>query len=46
MPFGKHQGKELGDVPKGYIQWLHKSGTFERGENKSLLEEFAKLNLI
>lgn len=46
MPFGKHQGKELCDVPKGYIQWLHKSGAFEREENKSLLEEFTKLNLL
>lgn len=46
MPFGKHQGKELKDIPKNYIQWLHKSGAFEREENQSLYEEFSKLNLI
>jgi len=46
MPFGKHQGKELADVPKGYIQWLEKSGAFEREENLPLREEFAKLNLL
>jgi len=46
MPWGKHQGKELKDVPKGYIQWLHKSGAFEREENQTLFEEFSKLNMV
>lgn len=22
MPFGKHQGKELTEIPKGYLHWL------------------------
>lgn len=46
MPWGKHQGKELKDVPKGYIQWLHKNGAFEREENQTLFEDFSKLNMI
>jgi len=24
MPFGKHKGTLLGEVPRGYLQWLHK----------------------
>lgn len=23
MPFGKHEGKRLGDVPKDYLIWLY-----------------------
>jgi hypothetical protein len=22
MPFGKHKGKELTEIPKGYLRWL------------------------
>lgn len=22
MPFGKHKGKELTEIPKGYLHWL------------------------
>ncbi len=43
MPFGKHQGKLLSEIPKNYIQWLEKSGTFERPENQELLKSFEKL---
>jgi uncharacterized protein (DUF3820 family) len=26
MPFGKHKGRLLADVPSGYLQWLTESG--------------------
>lgn len=25
MPFGKHKGKEVSEVPKGYLRWLRKN---------------------
>ncbi len=46
MPFGKHQGKPLADVPKEYVKWLQTSGAFERPDNHSLREEFAKIGYI
>ncbi|MFA6118828.1 MAG: DUF3820 family protein [Parachlamydiales bacterium] len=46
MPFGKHQGKKLDEVPKSYIAWLNKSLVFEKPENKSLKESFEKLGLL
>lgn len=26
MPFGKHKGQRLMDVPPGYLLWLHDNG--------------------
>lgn len=26
MPFGKHKGKSLSEVPTGYLEWLHNQG--------------------
>ena len=26
MPFGKHKGKEMDDVPAAYLMWLYESG--------------------
>ncbi|MBN2480087.1 MAG: DUF3820 family protein [Parachlamydiales bacterium] len=46
MPFGKHQGKKLQDVPKNYFQWLLKNDAFEKEENKILKKSLIKLNLI
>lgn len=46
MPFGKHQGKALKEVPKTYIDWLHKNGALDKPENKDLLEAFKSLQLI
>lgn len=45
MPFGKHQGKSLKDLPKDYIQWLSKSGALDKDENKQLKISFANLGL-
>lgn len=36
MPFGKHRGKPIEEVPSDYVQWLKKSGAFEKRENESL----------
>lgn len=46
MPFGKHQGKALKEVPKTYIKWLHENGALDKPENKELLEAFKALELI
>jgi DNA polymerase-3 subunit epsilon len=46
MPFGKHQGKLLAEVPKDYVSWLASSGAFDKSENQELKENFEKLGLI
>lgn len=46
MPFGKHQGKMLSDVPKDYVTWLSTSGAFDKAENQELKENFEKLGLL
>ncbi len=46
MPFGKHQGKMLADVPKDYVTWLSSSGAFDKAENQELKENFQKLGLL
>lgn len=43
MPFGKHQGKPLDQVPKDYVRWLSGNGALDKPENKELKESFAKL---
>lgn len=46
MPFGKHQGKPLAEVPKEYVKWLHGSGAFDRPDNQQLKECFEKLGFL
>ena len=46
MPFGKHQGKALSEIPKNYVSWLASTGAFDKPENKELKESFEKLQLI
>lgn len=46
MPFGKHQGKPLSQVPKEYIRWLADSGSLDKPQNKELREQFTKLGLL
>lgn len=46
MPFGKHAGKNLADVPKSYIEWLDQSGAFDKKDNESLREGFVKAGLL
>ncbi len=46
MPFGKHQGKPLSQVPKDYVRWLCESGSLDKPQNKELREQFTKLGLL
>jgi len=46
MPFGKHQGKPLAEVPREYVKWLHGSGAFDRPDNGALKEAFEKLGYL
>lgn len=46
MPFGKHQGKLLSEIPRDYILWLNKSGAFEKPQNKELKQSLEKLGLL
>lgn len=46
MPFGKHQGKPLSEVPRNYFLWLSENGAFDKPENSNLKEELVKLGLI
>ncbi|MEN9343282.1 MAG: hypothetical protein RLZZ453_69 [Chlamydiota bacterium] len=43
MPFGKHQGKPLSEVPKDYVRWLLENGALDKAENQELKENFQKL---
>jgi len=38
MPFGKHRGKPLAEVPKDYLQWLKSSGALDKPQNAELKE--------
>ncbi|KIC73966.1 DNA polymerase III subunit epsilon [Neochlamydia sp. EPS4] len=46
MPFGKHQGVPLKDVPRDYIKWLASSGAFDKAENTELKNCFEKLGYL
>lgn len=46
MPFGKHQGKPLHEVPKDYVKWLLNSGAFDRPDNAVLKENFVKIGYL
>ncbi len=46
MPFGKHQGTPLSQIPKAYVKWLGQSGAFDKPDNKELYESFEKLGFF
>ncbi len=46
MPFGKHRGTALQDLPKDYIAWLVNSGAFEKEDNLPLRNAMAQLGLL
>lgn len=46
MPFGKHAGKLLTEIPKEYARWLSKEGALEKKENALLKEAFEKLGYL
>ncbi len=46
MPFGKHQGMPLKNLPKDYVKWLVGSGAFDKPENQELKAALEKAGLI
>lgn len=46
MPFGKHQGKPLNEIPRSYVSWLASTGAFDKAENTELKQSFEKLGLL
>lgn len=46
MPFGKHRGEPLENLPKFYLKWLAGSGALEKPENESLKNSMEKLGLL
>jgi DNA polymerase-3 subunit epsilon len=46
MPFGKHAGKPLSEIPKDYAKWLAESGALDKKENSALKEGFIQLGYI
>jgi DNA polymerase-3 subunit epsilon len=46
MPFGKHAGKQLAEVPKDYVAWLAGSGALDKPDNIALRETFQKLGKL
>lgn len=46
MPFGKHAGKPLSEIPKDYVRWLSENGALDKKENSALKEGFIKIGLL
>ena len=46
MPFGKHAGKLLSEIPKDYVKWLVKEGALDKKENAQLKETFEKMGYL
>ena len=46
MPFGKHQGKPLSEVPSNYLAWLKTQGALDKPENASLKTAFEKIGSL
>lgn len=46
MPFGKHQGKPLQELPRDYIRWMNENGVFEKPENMELKARLTTLGMF
>lgn len=46
MPFGKHQGKPLSEIPPSYVVWLKGQGAFDKPENANLKAAFEKIGVL
>jgi len=46
MPFGKHKGALLQDIPKTYVRWLAENGALDKPDNELLKKSFEKLGML
>lgn len=46
MPFGKHAGELLKDVPKNYVKWLSQNGAFDKPDNALLRQGFIEAGVL
>jgi len=46
MPFGKHQGTPLKQLPKDYLRWLAGSGAFDKPENQELKGSLERAGML
>lgn len=46
MPFGKHKGLLLQEVPSHYIKWLAENGALDKPDNSLLKKSLDKLGLL
>lgn len=46
MPFGKHQGTPLAQMPPNYVRWLADSGSLDKPENKQLKAAFVRIGVL
>lgn len=46
MPFGKHKGALLQDVPIHYIKWLNENGALDKPDNLLLKKSLEKLGML
>lgn len=46
MPFGKHQGTPLQQIPRDYLSWLSASGSLDKPENQELRVSLQQLGLL
>lgn len=46
MPFGKHRGVPIKDIPPGYVRWLHENGALDKPDNAELKEAFEVLGML
>lgn len=46
MPFGKHRGKPLKQLPQEYVDWLNEQKAFEKRENADLKKALVSLGML
>ncbi len=46
MPFGKHRGTPIKDMPAGYVRWLHENGALDKPDNAELKEAFSERGFL